>query len=94
MIINWKGDLPNNWTTDYVMEHITNNHIFPANENVYKALARLKKGQRVILEGYVLSPNADTIAIIKLHIGHYNPDDYPCKNFHVKKVQVEDKIYQ
>ena len=94
LIIDWKGDLPNGWTTDYVMEHITNNHIFLANENIYKALARLKKKQKVILEGYVLSPNADTIAEIESHIGHYNPDDYPCKNFYVKKVQVGDKVYQ
>lgn len=94
LIINWKGNLPNGWTTDYVMEHITNNHVLPANENVCKALARLKKKQKVILEGYVLSPNADTIAEIESHIGHYNPDDYPCKNFYVKKVQVGDKVYE
>jgi len=94
LIIDYKGDLPSGWTTKYIIGHITNNHIFPANENIYKVLAGLKKKQKVILGGYVLSPNAETIAEIESHTGHYNPDDYPCKNFYVKKVQVGDKVYE
>ena len=35
-------DVP--WETDYFESHVSNNHICPANENIYNALMSLKDG--------------------------------------------------
>lgn len=39
----------------YIISHSSNHHIIPANENVKKALDKVKKRQKIYLEGYLVN---------------------------------------
>ena len=92
LIIDWKKDLPKKWTKDYVLNHISNNHIIPDSENVYNAICNLKQGEKVAMQGYLVK----TIWTKSGHSGSSSLSraDSDCENFYVKRVQIENKIYE
>jgi hypothetical protein len=89
--IDFQKDPPNGWSRDYVMSHISNNHIFPANKNIYNAIIRLKQGKKVIMKGFLLrtdwrGKNAKDSSLSRA--------DSDCEDFYVEKLQVGDKVYE
>lgn len=81
----------------YVITHSSNNHIIPADENIYKAIRSLKKKERVLLEGFLVNVK-----------GRYKGEDFwwnssstrkdsgdgSCEVFYVKKVRIGTKVYE
>lgn len=82
---------------NYVITHSSNNHIIPADENIYKAIRSLKKKERVLLEGFLVNVK-----------GRYKGGDFwwnssstrkdsgdgSCEVFYVKKVRIGTKVYE
>lgn len=86
--------LPEGINGGYLMTHISNNHIFPANENIYNAVAHLKKGEEVLLSGYLVN-------VIDTDGGRYTTSTSrtdieagACECFYVDRVQYGDKVYR
>jgi hypothetical protein len=89
-----EGSLFNN---SFVIPHSSNNHIIPADENVYKAIKIIKKKQKVLLEGFLVNAK-----------GRYKGENFwwnsslkrtdsgdgSCELFYVKKVRIETKVYE
>ena len=88
------GSLPDGMTGAYVMSHISNNHVCPASENIYNALVRLKKGQEVLLEGYLVSANSPDGRSMTSSLTRDDDEGGACECFYVERLQVEDKVYE
>jgi hypothetical protein len=81
----------------YIIEHTSNSHIVPANENVWRAVGIIKTGAPVLLQGYLIDIN-----------GVYKDDPYwwytsrtrtdtgahSCEVFYVTGVQIGYDIYE
>ena len=50
---NYKAEYP--LQNSYIMSHSSNHHIIPCNDNLKKAADRIKKGDKIYLEGYLVS---------------------------------------
>ena len=86
-------DVP--WETDYFESHVSNNHICPANENIYNALMSLKDGDVVCLEGYLAeSWRADGQTILTSSLSRNDTLGGACEAFYVTKLQVADQVYK
>jgi hypothetical protein len=88
--VTLKKDAPNGWSLDEITNHISNNHISPANANIYKAISSLKDGDVVILEGYLLRTE---------WYGHTKDSslsrtDSDCEDFYVEKIQIGNTVFQ
>jgi hypothetical protein len=80
-----------------VIPHSANNHIIPADENIYKAIKTIKKKQKVLLEGFLVNVK-----------GRYKGENFlwnsslkrtdsgngSCELFYVKKVRIGTKVYE
>jgi len=82
------------FSRDYVISHASNNHLIPANENVHKALRKIEVGDKVVLEGYLVSA---AIYEKERNLGSVTSSltrsDTGCEIFYVTKVTLKDKIY-
>lgn len=81
----------------YISRHSSNNHIIPANNNVFLAMRTIRKKEKVKLEGY----------LVRLS-GKYKGRDYwwnsslsrsdggddSCEVFYVERVQRGNKVYE
>jgi hypothetical protein len=88
-------DIPFN--DNYVITHSANNHVIPADENIYRAVKTLKKKEMVLIEGFLVNVT-----------GHYkggnlcwnsslsrrDSGDGSCEVFYVKKIRVGTKVYE
>lgn len=91
----WKEGSP--FDTSYVIAHSANNHIIPANENIYRALKVLKKKDRVVLEGSLVNlkgtyrgrPVTWNTSLSRTDTGNGS-----CELFYVSKVRIETKVYE
>lgn len=88
------GSLPDGMTGAYAMSHISNNHVFPASENIYNALVRLRKGQEVLLEGYLVLTSPVDGRGMHSSLTRDDTDAGACECFYVEKLQVEDEVYE
>lgn len=88
--IEFKKEIPNGWTEEFVRSHISNNHIFPATKNIYRAIAGLKHGEKVFIEGYLVRTEwGDVIKMSSL-----SRADDECEDLYVKKIQIGEKVYR
>jgi hypothetical protein len=55
---NWSS-LPRGITVAYILSHVSNNHIVPANGSVYSACANLRVGQRITITGKLVDISSD-----------------------------------
>lgn len=81
----------------YVITHSANNHIIPADENIYKAVNTIKKKERVSLEGYLVNVAG------RYKVGNFwwnssltrkDSGDGSCEVFYVKKIKIDTKVYE
>ena len=86
--------LPDGMTGAFVMSHISNSHVYPASENIYNALVGLKKGQEVLLEGYLVSTKPVDGRGMSSSLPRDDQDAGACECFYVERLQVEDKVYE
>jgi len=83
------------WTMGYYQSHVSNNHICPANQNLYNAIMSVKKGDQVILKGYLVE--AKTSAGKRIMASSQIRTDTgggACETFYVQSVQIGDKVYE
>lgn len=78
----------------YAMHHLSNNHIHPATENIYNALVRLNKGQKVLLEGYLVRADSPDGRSMSSSLARDDTDAGACECFYVEKMTVEDAVYE
>lgn len=86
--------LPNGITQGYIVSHISNNHVFPANENVYDAVAHLRKNQEVLLAGFLVSAKEPNGRTMTSSMSRTDSDAGACECFYVTRVQVEGVVYE
>jgi hypothetical protein len=93
--VRYRSDsLPDGMTGIYAMSHISNNHVSPASENIYNALVRLRKGQEVLLEGYLVSTSPVDGRGMRSSLSREDSGGGACECFYVEKMTVEDAVYE
>lgn len=83
------------WPGPYFNSHVSNNHVCPATENLYNAILSLKKGDIVMLEGYLAgSMAANGQPVLGSSLTRDDTDAGACEAFFIQKLQVDDKVYK
>lgn len=86
--------LPEGMGEGYLMTHISNNHIFPANENIFNAVAHLKKGEEVQLSGYLVNVTDSEGGRYTTSTSRTDIEAGACECFYVNRVQYGGKVYR
>lgn len=79
---------------EYIGTHFSNNHVCPANENIYNAVARLKKKQDVIMEGYLARTTLYDSEPYDSSLTRGDDGPGACESFYVEKIQVGQEVYK
>jgi hypothetical protein len=84
-------------SNQFIIEHTSNNHIIPANENILLAVASIKKDTPVMLWGYLVRINGK----VKDHpywwytsLVRTDTAAHSCEGFYVTGVQIGYDIYE
>jgi hypothetical protein len=81
----------------YIITHSANNHVIPADDNVYKAIKSIKKRGKVLLEGFLVNVRG------RYKGGNFwwnsslrrsDSGDGSCEVLYVKKIKIETKVYE
>jgi len=82
---------------NYVITHSANNHVIPADENIYRAVKTLKKKERVLIEGFLVNV-AGRYKGGNLwwnsSLSRRDNGDGSCEVLYVKKIRVGTKVYE
>ncbi len=81
----------------YIIAHSSNNHIIPANKNIYRAIRQIKKKDQVVLEGFLVNlkgtfkgrPVSWNTSLSRTDTGNGS-----CEIFYVSKVRIDTKVYE
>lgn len=82
---------------NYVITHSANNHIIPANENIYKSIKTVKKKEKIYLEGYLVNVSGRYKGRTfrwKSSLTRKDSGDGSCEVFYVRKVKIGADIYE
>jgi hypothetical protein len=84
-------------TQAYIIEHSSNVHIVPANQIVLEAISKVRKGDKIYLEGYLV--NIDGTVDNKpvwwhSSLSRQDTGDGACEVFYVKKSVLNNFVYQ
>jgi len=83
------------WAGAYFQAHVSNNHVCPASRNLYNAVKSLKKGDVVLLQGYLASSvGVNGQRILSSSLTRDDTDAGACEAFYVKRLQVGDQVYK
>lgn len=91
----YKPDSP--FENSYVISHSSNNHIIPANENILEAVKTIRKGDRIVLEGFLVNikgtyegrPVTRTTSMTRKDTG-----DGSCEIVYVTKIRIKTDVYE
>lgn len=81
----------------YIAQHSSNHHIIHSNENILKAIKSLKKGDKVILEGFLVNINLNNgrnTFVWNSSLSRNDTQNGSCEVFYVKKVTTAKKIFE
>ncbi len=81
---------------DEVIFNSSNNHIIPADDNLKKALKRIKKGETIYLEGYLVNVKGKYLENSVFWVTSTKRNDTGNSSyeiFYVTKIKTRDKIY-
>lgn len=82
----------------YIGQHSSNHHIIPANDNIKVALVKIKKGQKVKIDGYLVNVDyrfMDQSGFTQSSsLTREDTGDGACEVLYATKLQVEDKVYE
>ena len=77
---------------------LSNNHIFPANDTLKWVIKKIKKGDRVKIEGYLIQINIykDGKEFYTINSSSSRKDNCggACESIYVKKIRVNNRIYE
>lgn len=83
---------------DYVLSHMSNNHIIPANRNIYRALSIAKKKEPIEIEGYLVNAMASVkgrgTSDWNTSIKREDSGAGACEIIYVTKLRLNDKVYE
>ncbi|MGB9715435.1 MAG: hypothetical protein ACPL1G_03390 [Thermodesulfovibrionales bacterium] len=91
----YKENCPFN--NNYIATHSANNHIIPADENIFKAIKAIKKKEKVYLEGYLVNVSGSYRGRNfwwKSSLTRKDSGDGSCEVFYVKKVKIGTDVYE
>lgn len=75
---------------NYVQTHISNNHLIPANENIAKGIKKLKKYDKVYIEGYLvycdISYKKSQFFAYNSSLSRTDTGNHACEIFYVTKL--------
>jgi len=92
---NYKPKSP--FDNAYVISHSGNNHIIPANENIYRAVKTIGKKDEVIMEGYLVNLKGTykgREVSWNTSLSRTDTGNGSCELFYVSKVRKGTKIYE
>lgn len=83
--------------SSYVISHVSNNHVIPANDDIRVALGRIKPGDIVRIEGRLvdlrlLTGGNQTITVFTSK-NRFDQGDGACEVIYVERLQVNDLSY-
>ena len=91
----WKEGSPVD--ASYIVTHSSNNHIIPANENIWRAIKTIKKKDGIVLEGLLVnlkgSYKGQTVAW-NTSLSRNDTGSGSCELFYVNKVRIDTKVYE
>lgn len=76
----------------YISGHSANVHIVPATENIKKAVKKIKKGQLIRIEGFLVNIEAENFGR-KTSLIRTDSGAGSCEIVYVIKIQINDKAY-
>lgn len=78
----------------YLDTHFTNIHVIPGNENILKALKAIKKGQKVILEGFLVNIYRDGVLYKKTSMSRTDSVGAIYEILYVTQLRIGDTVYE
>lgn len=83
--------------TDYVVSHVSNNHLIPANATIRKALAQVKPGDMVRIEGRlvnvkIFASQGRTLGISSSQ-SRTDQGDGACEVIYVEQIKINGEIF-
>ncbi len=91
----WKDGSPVN--PSYIVSHSSNNHIIPANINIYRAIKTIKRKDRVVLKGFLVNlrgtAKGQTVAR-NTSLSRTDTGSGSCEILYVSYVRIETKVYE
>jgi hypothetical protein len=92
-----KGDDPP-VEMEYAMSHGSNNHIIPANDNIYQAIEKkVKPHDKIVLEGYLVhveGQSAEQPISLKTSLSRTDVDRGACEIIYVIRLQSGGRVYE
>ncbi len=85
------------FTTSYIINHSSNNHIIPATENIRKAVKTVKAGQKIILDGFLINLKGTyrgQNVWWNTSLSRSDTGDNSCELFYVSKVRIGNEVYE
>lgn len=85
------------WSKGYIDTHSANNHIIPANKNVLKAIQKVSKKEKIYMEGYLVNLKGTVSGndvFWNTSLSRNDTGEGACEVFYVKKVVLNNKIYE
>ncbi|MHC1685391.1 MAG: hypothetical protein AB6733_21030 [Clostridiaceae bacterium] len=83
--------------SSYIDTHSSNNHIIPANDNLWRAAKAVKKGDVVKLDGYLVNVQCDANGqnfTWNSSTTRNDTGDGACEVFYVNEITIGDKVYK
>jgi len=90
----WKEGAPVD--PSYIISHSSNNHIIPANINIYRAIKTIKRKDRVVLKGFLVNLRGtvkDQTVARNTSLSRTDTGSGSCGILYVSHVRMETKVY-
>lgn len=84
-------------TSSYIDTHLSNNHIIPANDNLWRAAKAVEKGDIVKLDGYLVNVEGSSGGesfTWNSSKSRNDTGDGACEVFYVNEITIGDKVYK
>ena len=82
---------------DYIYKHSANTHLIPANSNVHRAIEQIQEKDVVLLEGYLVNLKGtykNRTYFWNSSTSRADTGNGSCEVLYVKRIQIEDRIYE
>ncbi len=84
-------------TTEYISRHSANTHIIPANDNIFKALKKVRKGEVIKLWGYLINVEGtykSRDVNWRSSTTREDTGNGACEVMYVEKIRLKNNIYR
>jgi hypothetical protein len=81
----------------YIISHSSNNHMIPANKNIYRAIKTIKKKDRVVLKGFLVNLKGTykgQTVTWNTSLSRMDTGGGSCELVYVSYVRIATKVYE